>query len=51
MTVRSLANGGVLEILVGKTDLSYGFAQRSKEGVFYNLYHGFMEVKPVRSAS
>jgi hypothetical protein len=51
VTVRSLANGRVLEILVGKTDLSYGYALRSKEGVFSNLYHGFMEVKPVRSTS
>jgi len=46
-TVRSLANGRVLEILVGKTDLSYGYAQPVKEGSFYNLYHGFMEAKPV----
>jgi hypothetical protein len=46
-TVRSLAGGRVLEILVGKTDLSYGYAQPVKEGEFYNLYHGFMEAKPV----
>jgi hypothetical protein len=46
-TVRSLANGRVLEILVGKTDLSYGYTQPTKEGVFYNLYHGFMEATPV----
>ena len=46
-TVRSLANGRVLEVLVGKTDLSYGYTQPSKEGAFYNLYHGFMEAKPV----
>jgi hypothetical protein len=46
-TVRSLANGRVLEILVGKTDLSYGYTQPVKEGSFYNLYHGFMEAKPV----
>jgi hypothetical protein len=45
-TVRALANGRVLEILVGKTDLSYGYAQPVKEGAFYNLYHGFMEAKP-----
>jgi hypothetical protein len=44
-TVRSLANGRVLEILVGKTDLSYGYTQPTKEGAFYNLYHGFMEAK------
>ncbi len=51
-TVRSLANGRVLEVLVGKTDLSYGYVQPAKEGAFYNLYHGFMEAKPVgQSAS
>jgi len=46
-TVRSLANGRVTEILVGKTDLAYGYTQPAKEGAFYNLYHGFMEAKPV----
>jgi hypothetical protein len=46
-TVRSLVNGRVLEILVGKTDLSYGYTQPVKEGAFYSLYHGFMEAKPV----
>jgi hypothetical protein len=51
-TVRSLANGRTLEILVGKTDLSYGYAQPTKEGVFYNLYHGYVEARPVsRSTS
>ena len=46
-TVRALAGGKVLEILVGKTDLSYGYTQPAKDGQFYNLYHGFMEAKPV----
>lgn len=46
-TVRSLANGRILEILVAKTDLSYGYTQPTKEGAFYNLYHGFVEAKPV----
>lgn len=46
-TVRALSNGRVVEILVGKTDLSYGYVQPVKEGVYYNLYHGFMEAKPV----
>jgi hypothetical protein len=46
-TVRVLAGGRVQEILVGKTDLSYGYTQPVKEGNFYNLYHGFMEAKPV----
>ena len=46
-TVRALAGGRVLEILVGKTDLAYGYTQPVKEGTFYNLYHGFMEAVPV----
>ena len=46
-TVRSLAGGRVEEILIGKTDLSYGYTQPVKEGMFYNLYHGFMEAKPI----
>ncbi len=50
-TIRSLANGRVLEILVGQTDLSYGYTQPAKEGVFYNLYHGFMEARPVTAGT
>ncbi len=46
-TVRSLAGGRVLEILVGQTELSYGYTQPAKMGEFYNLYHGFMEARPV----
>ena len=46
-TVRALRNGAVVEILVGKTDLSYGYTQPVKEGTWYNLYHGFLEVKPL----
>ena len=46
-TVRVLAGGRVTEILVAKTDLSYGYTQPAREGQFYNLYHGFLEVKPV----
>jgi len=46
-SVRELAGGRVTEILVGKTDLSYGYTQPVKPGEFYNLYHGFMEAKPV----
>lgn len=46
-TVRSLRNGSVLEILIAKTDLSYGYTQPTKEGAFYNLYHGFVEAKPL----
>ncbi len=50
-TVRSLSSGRILEVLVGKTDLAYGYAQAAKEGVFYNLYHGFMEAKPVSQST
>ena len=46
-TVRVRAGGRVNEILVAKTDLSYGYTQPVREGQFYNLYHGFMEAKPV----
>lgn len=46
-TVRVLAGGRVTEIMVAKTDLAYGYAQPAVEGQFYNLYHGFMEAKPV----
>lgn len=51
-SVRSLANGRVLEIMVGKTALSYGYTQPAKPGAFYNLYHGYLEARPVtRSTS
>lgn len=46
-TVRALAGGRVIEILVGMTDLSYGYTQPVREGQFYNLYHGYLEAKPV----
>ncbi len=46
-TVRALAGGRILEILVAKTDLSYGYTQPVQEGSFYNLYHGFMEARPM----
>lgn len=50
-TVRVLAGGRVTEILVAKTDLSYGYTQPVREGQFYNLYHGFMEARPVTAQS
>src|SRR5690554_1640589 len=46
-TVRVLAGGRVTEVLVAQTDLSYGYTQPPREGQFYDLYHGFMEAKPV----
>lgn len=50
-TVRVLAGGRVTEILVAQTELSYGYTQPVKEGQFYNLYHGFMEARPVTANS
>ena len=50
-TVRSLAGGRVTEILVAQTELSYGYTQPAVEGQFYNLYHGFMEARPVTATT
>ena len=46
-TVRLLRGGQVTEILDAKTDLSYGYTQPVREGQFYNLYHGYLEARPV----
>lgn len=50
-TVRLLRGGQVTEILTAKTDLSYGYTQPAREGQFYNLYHGFVEARPVTARS
>ena len=50
-TVRALAGGRVTEILVAQTELSYGYTQPVREGQFYNLYHGFMEARPVTATT
>jgi hypothetical protein len=42
-----LLGGRIIEILVAQTELSYGYTQPAVEGQFYNLYHGFMEARPV----
>ena len=42
--VRSVGNG---EVLVGRTELSYTYAQTPKEGVPFNLYHGTVEARPL----
>ena len=48
-TVRELAFGprSIIEILIAQTELSYGYTQPVTEGQYYNLYHGFMEARPV----
>ena len=35
------------EIMIAKTELSYGYTQPVYEGRPYNLYHGFLEARPV----
>lgn len=46
--VRSLAR----EVLVGKTELSYTYAQPvQREGQPYNMYHGTMEARPVTATT
>jgi hypothetical protein len=50
-TVRVLAGGRVTEILIAKTALSYGYTQPAVPGQFYNLYHGFMEARPLDAGS
>jgi hypothetical protein len=50
-TVRVLAGGRVTEILVGQTELSYGYTQPAREGAFYDLYHGYMEARPVTATT
>lgn len=50
-TVRSLIGGRVIEVLVAQTDLSYGYTQPAPEEGFYDLYHGFLEARPLSEAS
>jgi hypothetical protein len=50
-TVRALAGGRVVEILIAQTELSYGYTQPANPGQFYNLYHGFLEARPVSATS
>jgi hypothetical protein len=50
-SIRDLANGRVLEIVIAKTALSYGYTQPAAEGKFFNMYHGFMEAVPVTAKS
>jgi Polyketide cyclase / dehydrase and lipid transport len=46
--VRTVGGG---EVLVGKTELSYTYAQTPKEGIPYNLYHGTVEARVLTPAS
>lgn len=48
-TVRSLLGGRIIEVMVAETELAYGYTQPNVSGEFYNLYHGFMEARPVNA--
>ena len=50
-SVRALLGGRIIEIMVAQTELSYGYTQPAVEGEFYNLYHGFMEARPVTATT
>ena len=50
-SVRALLGGRIIEIMVAQTELSYGYPQPAVEGQFYNLYHGFMEARPVTDST
>jgi hypothetical protein len=49
--VRSIANGAVTDVLVGKTPLSYTYTQPVRAGRPYNLYHGTLEARPVTATT
>ncbi len=46
-SVRSIAGGRVTEVLVARTGLSYGYTQPAVTGKPYDLYHGFLEARPL----
>jgi hypothetical protein len=50
-SVRAIAGGKVTEVMVAKTDLAYGYAQPPIPGQAYDLYHGFLEARPVSAGS
>jgi Polyketide cyclase / dehydrase and lipid transport len=50
-SVRSIAGGRVVEVMVARTDLSYGYAQPPVAGKPYDLYHGFLEARPVSAGT
>jgi len=49
--VRFLGSAIGNEILVGKTDLSYTYAQPPKAGQPYDLYHGTVEARPLTATT
>jgi hypothetical protein len=50
-SMRSIAGGRVVEVMVARTDLSYGYVQPPVVGKPYDLYHGFLEARPVSAGT
>jgi hypothetical protein len=48
--VRKIA-GRVIEVMTAKSEFGYGYTQPALEGKWYNLYHGFVEARPVDAKS
>jgi len=49
-SVRKIANV-VVEVMTAKSEFGYGYTQPNVEGKWYNLYHGYMEVRPVTATT
>ncbi len=45
--VRSLNNGSIQEIIVGRTAMSYTYAQPARPGRPYDMYHGTLEAQAI----
>ncbi|MDZ4759697.1 MAG: SRPBCC family protein [Alphaproteobacteria bacterium] len=51
-TVRAFnPEGTAIEVLTAKTELSYGYVQPLRADRPYNLYHGFLEARPVTATT
>jgi hypothetical protein len=48
--VRKIA-GRVIEVMTAKSEFGYGYTQPAVEGKWYDLYHGFLEVRPIDAKS
>jgi len=49
--VRSLNNGAIQEIIVGKSAMSYTYAQPARPGRPYDMYHGTLEAQAMTPAT
>jgi hypothetical protein len=45
--VRSLNNGSIQEIIVGRSEMSYTYAQPARPGRPYDMYHGTLEARAI----